>query len=416
MLQFKSNSYEISARYALFYFSNCLYISDIWDGFGDCALTQVETDIIIQFNNLHNVEDVWTAIKHEYHISEAQQDAYVVFESYLNKLIDRRILVPGERTLPIVGEKGKCYPPLVTIELTDKCNFECTHCYKEAGHSNDCFLDTELAIRALESLKGKAWQVEFTGGEALLHPDFVKIVEHADFPMMSLLTNGSLLGQIPIETLKKFHIIQVSIYGTSDDEYIKYAHSKSFRQVCSNIKKLTDSGICVTVAVILRKTNYLRLQSYADLFSDLGVTAVRFGVTKKIGRNTSEISDWDMSYDDCCMFDKQLLELREHYPNIQFDDLDWESEFIAQSIGNKNDPHTLKCSAGKKAIVLSERGIVRPCALLPAEYFGKLHWNDYMKTVENGHTVCFDSCVVACSSAYKKEGKSIIPICSYAFG
>lgn len=405
--------YELAKRYILTYFADSLSISDSLDGFSECKLDPVEEDIVLQINKLHRVDEVWLSIKREYNISDTQEDAYVLFEKYINKLLEKGILVSGNQTRQIWGKKGKTYPLVVTVELTNKCNFECTHCYKEAGCQNDTFINTELAIQIFRDLHGSAWQVDITGGEALLHPDFDRIIEHADFPSLSLLTNGSLLHRVPMGTLKRFNDIQVSLYGASVEEYKKYARNSSFLKVCENIRYLLQNEIDVTVAIILRKTNYRELTKYIDMLDEMGVKTIRFGLTKKTGRNSLPSEEWDMSYEDCCFFDQQLQAFKKNYPHILFEDLNWRGDYMDDA--KNEEPTSLRCAAGERTIVISERGVVRPCALLPTEHFGKLDWNEYIHFAEAGEVVCYNDCVEKCLIACKKEGRSINAICSYAF-
>ena len=384
-MEMRTSIFEISPRYVLYYYSDKLYLSDTMDGFGDCCLNQVEEDIVLQINLLHNLIDVWDALKNEYQISE-DDEAKALFESYITNLTQRGIIRSGNNTYPVVGKKGFCYPIITTVELTSKCNFECLHCYKEAGYKGGCFIETDLAIRALKALEGKTWQVEFTGGEALMHPDFEKIIQAVNFPSMVLLTNGSLLDHISLSTLKRFSSIQISMYGSSAAEYRKYALSDTFERVCQNIKMLTRENIDVTIAIILRKSNFLRLDDYVSQIEEMGVKYVRFGLTRKIGRNETCSDEWVMTYDDCCRFDVELELLKSKYPGIEFEDLNWKGDFIDR---NKATPSIkLKCTAGKKQIVLSEKGIIRPCVLLPAEYFGKFTWDEYINTNEKKKSIC----------------------------
>lgn len=405
---------QISPAFVLSYFAESLCISDTANNFADYAMNMVEQDIVLRINELHDLGSVWKAIKREYAISDVDTEAQSLFGSYVTNLLEKGILMSGRQPVPIIGTRGACYPIRTTIELTNKCNFECTHCYKEAGKQCDRFIDTELALRVLDELKENTWLVEFTGGEALLHPDFEKIVTYADFPSTALFTNGSLLDRVSVNILRKFDSIQVTLYGDTDQEYRKYARSSSFEKVCQNIREAVDSGANVVVAIILRKSNYQIIEQYIRLIYSLGVRSVRFGLTSKVGRNSAAMSEWDLSPDECCLVDEQLLHLKQKYVDMKFEDFDWRNDFVFPN--EKSEPHTIKCGAGKKSIVISESGIVRPCVVLPAEYFNKLPWDDYLSTIKSEETVCYDDCVQRCLCACKQEGRSIDSICNYAFG
>ena len=207
MISLPSNEYQLANKYILSYFFESICISDSTNNFADCALNPVETDIVFHLNRLHYIDMVWKTIKDEYAVSDTDIEAKALFESYTAKLLEKGILVLGEQTRPILGAPGTCYPIRATIELTNKCNFECTHCYKEAGRKCDHFIDADLALHASEALRGNTWLVEFTGGEAPLHPDFERFVSQVDFQSIALFTTGAVLDRLPSGVLKNIYFI-----------------------------------------------------------------------------------------------------------------------------------------------------------------------------------------------------------------
>ena len=74
------------------------------------------------------------------------------------------------------GEYGKFYPKEIIIELTNRCNFSCPFCYKNA-QKNGNFLDYNEIAKIYHLIRGKVKYIQLTGGEPTMHPDFEKIVE-----------------------------------------------------------------------------------------------------------------------------------------------------------------------------------------------------------------------------------------------
>jgi len=65
---------------------------------------------------------------------------------------------------------------LLSIELTNKCNLNCIHCFREKGNLD--YLNPTLLKRIL--LEAKAYNlkhVALTGGECTLHPQFFNILD-----------------------------------------------------------------------------------------------------------------------------------------------------------------------------------------------------------------------------------------------
>ena len=71
--------------------------------------------------------------------------------------------------------------PVVVWNVTRRCNLKCVHCYAQAtatATADELSLDQGLAL--LDDLKAfGAPVVLFSGGEPLMHPDLLTLVEHA---------------------------------------------------------------------------------------------------------------------------------------------------------------------------------------------------------------------------------------------
>jgi len=86
------------------------------------------------------------------------------------------------------------------VEVTNACNLACPVCYADA--KGDRVLPFEIFKRhilAMIALKGGLDSVQLTGGEATLHPDFMKLLaflhEQPGVKKIYLPTNGILLGR-----------------------------------------------------------------------------------------------------------------------------------------------------------------------------------------------------------------------------
>lgn len=126
--------------------------------------------------------------------------------------------------------EGKPKPPgRLDVELTERCNLRCIHCYinRPAG-------DREARVREMTTERVKAllreaaglgcFTVRFTGGEPLLREDFAELYRYARglglrvllFTNATLITAeiADLLAQVP--PLEK---VEISIYGMSPETY-----------------------------------------------------------------------------------------------------------------------------------------------------------------------------------------------------
>ncbi len=71
-------------------------------------------------------------------------------------------------------------PRIVDFELTSKCGGSCTYCYASSPYFVGEHMATDTALRLVDDLVTLGvTQVQWCGGDPILHPDWERIVEHA---------------------------------------------------------------------------------------------------------------------------------------------------------------------------------------------------------------------------------------------
>lgn len=404
---------QIAQRYAAQLFGKGMFLFHPEKKYNYIELNTAETDITLALNELHNIDSAWTRLASEYHFDANNETAKTMYNTFINRMIEIGAFESGYATLPVYGCAGKTYPMTLSLELTNQCNFNCTHCYKDASSMNTQFIDTDVALKVFDDISDRVYSVELTGGEALLHPSLATIVRASRVPELSLLTNGSLLTRVSLDVLHFFNDIQISLYGCSENEYISTTKAHHFKNVCEGLRLVANEGIETTVSIILRKNNVKQIVEYTRFLLGLGIKKVRFGLTQKIGRNAGEISDWDVTYEDCEIFDIELEKAKNEFPDMFFYRFDWKEDFVRSPL--LSGPYKIGCGAGTKSIAVSEKGMVRPCVMLPAEFFEVYTWDEYWNTVTNGSNLDMTECVSNCFHAYESMGKTIDTICPSAF-
>ncbi|HPG32121.1 MAG TPA: radical SAM protein, partial [bacterium] len=152
-------------------------------------------------------------------------------------------------------------PLNIMVEITNKCNFNCIHCYIDRK-KNLC-IDSKKFEEILVSLqKLGCFKITFTGGEPLTHPEFDKIIsltEQYQF-IFSIFTNGHLLTEKIIKRLrlsKYFGGFHISFYGVSSAIHDKITGIQgSFDKLMSNIESLKKNGIKFILKTAIMKHNY----------------------------------------------------------------------------------------------------------------------------------------------------------------
>ena len=153
--------------------------------------------------------------------------------------------------------KAKRIPVCGQFELTPRCNFDCKMCYIHNQDSNK-LKDRELTTEQWKRIFDEAYDagmmfVTLTGGECLLRDDFKELYLHLWNKRMriNVFTNGFLIDDTYVEFFKQ-HMpdrIQITLYGSSEENYLNVTCHRGFTRVTENIRKLIAAGIRVKVTV-----------------------------------------------------------------------------------------------------------------------------------------------------------------------
>ena len=166
------------------------------------------------------------------------------------------------------------------IEITDVCNFRCNHCYISKAKNFISFDEAKFIVDIL--LKKEVFHVTLTGGEPLIHPDFVKIYKLMKNAGMhvTLFSNGSLFSDEIISLLKALPPIQIeiSLYGHDEASYCDFVKRKNkFGVVLNNLRKLKEAGLNVIIKFTLMKDKEQKMEYVKKLGEQLNID-VRCGL------------------------------------------------------------------------------------------------------------------------------------------
>lgn len=184
----------------------------------------------------------------------------------------------SETVLSPVGN-GR-YPISATIELTERCNLSCGHCYinqpakSQSARAKELSTDQIIAILDKIADSGCLFLV-FTGGEPLLRPDFPEIYMHARRlgMLVTLLTNASMMTLEIANMLasSRPQVVDVSIYGATKATYESVTGSQgSFDRFIRGIELLQERNIRTTLKSVILTTNkheLSQMRSFAESYS-----------------------------------------------------------------------------------------------------------------------------------------------------
>ncbi len=320
-------------------------------------LTEVQFNILCYHADGFSSEKIFrTLIGNEIYTEEQLHLASSNIDSLINQLIN--IGVKISRPIQYSGEYGKFYPMILNIELTNQCNFKCSHCYKEADSHKYDFLDMQTIEDLIQMYSGKIKTIHLTGGEPLIYPNFndliIRLTDHFN---VNITTNGSLLYRIDDSTIRKINNFQISIYGFDENSYNLIANNKQgFNQVIQSLTRLNDLNITYDISVTANQIFIRQFENYFTYLKSKNVKRVLVGLPFLEGRAKTYQKLWTLSDQDMetLQFIEETLGLGQSIDVLK-------DSFLIESIGKT--PFDM-CGAGSIMYTINEKGTLLYCTSL----------------------------------------------------
>jgi len=162
-----------------------------------------------------------------------------------------------------------------SIEVTDRCNVRCVHCYLDGRSTPFMGADAWFGVMDKLEAEGVIW-LQLTGGEPLAHPDFPQLYARAwDLGfVLTVLTNGTRLAESVITQLladRPPFRISVSVYGASEATYEAVTRVKgSWKRFLSGIQSAKNAGIPLRLKVVELVENQQETAAMQDLARQYG--------------------------------------------------------------------------------------------------------------------------------------------------
>lgn len=237
-------------------------------------------------------------------------------------------------------------PLNVLLELTHRCNLRCRHCYVDTDREPE-LTTLEVEELLLQLANAGTLILTLTGGEIMLRPDLVRIINAARQLKFAvrLLTNGTLIDEAAADAIAATHPVDVgiSVYGARAEthEFITRIDG-SFDTATRAIRLLADRDVSVRLKCVLMRQNMAEYQDIIELARELGAT-VQFDphVSPRNDGDTDPLR-FRLDHDDL------IRVIGEEGP---------------QTAPGAED--SIMCSAGRDMSSISPSGTIYPCLQLP---------------------------------------------------
>lgn len=185
----------------------------------------------------------------------------------------------GDALIKPLGNKR--YPLGCTLELTDRCNLACVHCYINRSAGDKAAQAAELTTAQILSILDTIADAGclfllLTGGEVLLRPDFAEIYRHARQRgmLVNIFTNGTLVTPEIADVLAESRpqAVEITLYGATAETHDAVTRVPgSFERCRRGIDLLLERRLPLSLKTVLLTINRHELAAMQALADQLGV-------------------------------------------------------------------------------------------------------------------------------------------------
>lgn len=258
--------------------------------------------------------------------------------------------------------KAQKKPVLGHFELTARCNLDCKMCYVHTQDNAEA-LRKELTTEQWKRIFDDAYDCEMlyasiSGGECLLRKDFKELYLHLwkKRIFVTVLTNGTLINDEYVDFFKTYppDMIQISLYGSSEDGYLRVTGHKGFEKTIASITALQNAGIDVRVAITPSK--YMK-EDFIDILKlcrEKRFYIVSPDILLVENRDDPTKNDYFLTQDEVVSLSKQRAELSK--PLVPMDN-------PPEPFGPMTEAPKmgLTCNAGNSLATVTWDGKMYPC-------------------------------------------------------
>ncbi len=256
-----------------------------------------------------------------------------------------------------------------SIALTDRCNWDCVHCYvgphRETDRGKaDEELSTQEVFSCLDQVADAGClSLLLTGGEPLLRKDFPAIYERAKTHgmLVTVFTNGTLIDDDILDLFEDLppHAVEVTVYGSSASTHDSITRTPgSFDRCLAGVERLRENRIRLKLKTILMTLNSHDWPGIQELARSRGLDFRSDpAIFPTFGGDRSPL-ELRVSADTAVAFDFNERDRAE----------DW-ARYFSRADGDSSTDSLYTCGAGQRTFHIDSTGKLRPCLMVRNEKY-----------------------------------------------
>lgn len=257
------------------------------------------------------------------------------------------------------------------IELTNRCNNNCRHCYINLPAGDHTAKGKELSIAEIDSLADEAvslgalWCL-LTGGEPLIREDFcdIYLCLKKKGLLVSVFTNATLITPEHIKLFKKYppRDVEISVYGVTQNTYERVTGKPgSFSAFMRGLGLLLEGGLKVRLKAMALRSNVHELPAISRFCREKTKDYFRFDPFLHLRFDANPVKNAQIRSER--LSPEEIIVLERSDPD-RFQALEKScNDFSAPEDSNGNNS-LLGCGAGMGSCCISYDGLFRLCSSL----------------------------------------------------
>lgn len=258
------------------------------------------------------------------------------------------------------------------IEITNRCNNNCRHCYINLPPNDREEKKREMTLETISRIADQAVELGslwclLTGGEPLLREDFPEIyllLKKKGF-LLSVYTNACLINKEHIKLFKKYppRRLEVTVYGVSRETYEKVTRIPgSFNAFKRGLDLLVRNDIRVRLKAMALRSNFQELPKIAAFCRKFTCDYFRFDPFLHLRFDRNENRNRDILGER--LTPQEIVSIEEADIKRRESLIHKCDQLIQEGPDHRECQHLFRCGAGDNSFVISSDGMFRLCSSL----------------------------------------------------
>lgn len=269
---------------------------------------------------------------------------------------------------------------IVKWAITNDCNLKCKHCYNAHLRKHNPVLTLEGAKSTIyEMKKNHVSNIQFTGGEPLLYPHLIDIMNTCSSLGIStwVNTNGTLLDKVLSQSLISagVDVFVISLDGPNGKLNDMIRGEGSFERTMEGLGNLLScktNSTNVYINSVLSREGVIELASFLDFCDWVGLEGITIGLPDITGNALKQKAnfwpDYNLFFDHLLEFVKMVTR---NTCNISLGVPPLLKWFFDKNYGTKFFEGSVEyCMGGSSVLFIDADSVMYPCCLPTGiEYF-----------------------------------------------